>query len=497
VARLVAFAAAAVVFFGAAGIVARHLAGPLAVAGVAQSVVAPPSDRPLVTAIELPTDSEAGVDTMFARTAAAGARAVRLNVSWGDVAPKRTPAHWDPRDPGDPNYDWSALDRAVKRAQAHRLQVMLTVSGAPAWGQESPISPDRYGGNQPNAPAFGAFATALATRYDGAYGGLPRIRSFEVWNEPNLNLYLTPQVAGGVDVSPGVYRTMINTFADAVHRVRKDDLVIAGAVTPFTVNNTYVNTIGPLKFMREVMCLSNDGRLQPTCSAQVHMDAWSIHPYTSGNPEHHAINPNDDSLGDLAKVRAVLDAAVRAGHIVSSNGPVRLWVTEWSWDSKPPDPHGVPAQLEGRWVSEALYRMWSENISFATWFLLRDFPLPNDYQSGLYYSGKTMAQDRPKPALRAFQFPFVAFPRGKTVFYWGRTPTSEPGRLRIEIQSGGGWRPVATAQANRYGIFYGSFPSSATTGAVRARLGSSTTLPFDLKAPPDYPVTPFGVGPRS
>ena len=50
-------------------------------------------------------------------------------------------------------------------------------------------------------------------------------------------------------------------------------------------------------------------------------------------------------------------------------------MTEFSWDSNPPDPKGVPAVLEGRWVAEALYRMWSAGVSLVTWFTLRDQPV--------------------------------------------------------------------------------------------------------------------------
>ena len=113
---------------------------------------------------------------------------------------------------------------------------------------------------------------------------------------------------------------------------------------------------------------------QPTCSARVHFDVWSTDPYTAGGPTHQAHRPNDVSLGDLPEMKAVLDAGVAAGHIVSPQ-PVQFWVTEFSWDSNPPDPAGVPAALEGRWVAEALYRMWSAGVSLVVWFTLRDQPV--------------------------------------------------------------------------------------------------------------------------
>ena len=52
-------------------------------------------------------------------------------------------------------------------------------------------------------------------------------------------------------------------------------------------------------------------------------------------------------------MKVLLDAAARTRH-VRSRAPVRFWVTEFSWDTNPPDPRGVPVKLQARWLSEAL-----------------------------------------------------------------------------------------------------------------------------------------------
>lgn len=46
-----------------------------------------------------------------------------------------------------------------------------------------------------------------------------------------------------------------------------------------------------------------------------------------------------------------LRRAQRSGRI-SPRGRKRLWVTEVSWDSSPPDPRGVPAARHARWSGE-------------------------------------------------------------------------------------------------------------------------------------------------
>jgi hypothetical protein len=72
-------------------------------------------------------------------------------------------------------------------------------------------------------------------------------------------------------------------------------------------------------------------------------------------------------------MRAVLKAAYKRG-MIESRGLPRFWVTEFSWDSAPPDPDGLPLRLHARWTAEALYRIWRSGVSLVTWLQLRDQP---------------------------------------------------------------------------------------------------------------------------
>ncbi len=60
--------------------------------------------------------------------------------------------------------------------------------------------------------------------------------------------------------------------------------MIAGALSPFTVENESYVTVGPLRFMREFLCMSADERPQPTCARKPQFDIWAQHPYTPGGP---------------------------------------------------------------------------------------------------------------------------------------------------------------------------------------------------------------------
>jgi hypothetical protein len=245
--------------------------------------------------------------------------------------------------------------------------------------------------------------------------------------------------------------------------------------------------------MRDLLCVSR--QLRRTCTAQTRFDVWAHHPYTSGGPTRKAFRRDDVSLGNLPEMRAVLDAAVRHRRIVSRR-KVEFWVTEFGWDTSPPDPKGIPLALHARWTAEALYRMWANGVSLATWHQLRDDPfVPNSFfQAGLYFRGATMADDRPKPSVTAFRFPFVAFRQRNQVMVWGRTPTSRGGTVVIEHQVNGRWIRTRKLRANRHGVFSARFARPANTGWMRARFGRETARPFSLAHVKDRYFAPFGTG---
>lgn len=349
--------------------------------------------------------------------------------------------------------------------------------------------------NRPDPAQYGDFAEALARHFSGKYPGVPRIRYYEAWNEPNLSVYLIPQLVRDRPVAPGLYRRLLNAFAAAVHGVDPSNVVIAGGLAPFRDITPSVlrqrQDWGPLTFMRSLLCLSKT--LHRTCKARVSFDVWSMHPYTSGGPTHHAAFPDDVSLGDLGKVTKVLRAA-EAQHVISAPRGVGFWVTEFSWDSDPPDPKAVPVSYLERWVPEALYTMWKAGVTVVTWFTLVDQPLSTSYiQSGFYFQ-RAGAIGKIKPYARGFRFPFVAYPRNGAIFVWGRTPTSRPGEVAISQDVSGHWRRAGTLRANRFGIFTGTVPRLGS-GRLRAELrpGGERSLTFSLTPIPDKFFNPFGL----
>jgi hypothetical protein len=451
------------------------------------------ASRPLSTAILDPA-SFGGDESViaFEHARRTGAGYVRVLMNWAAVAPEGTkPRTFSPRSPADPNYRWGSTDALVRMALQEGFIPFVYVQGAPAWAQGCSQGP---GPCRPSPRDLADFMTAAARRYRGGYMGLPRVRYWQIWNEPNLNWFLMPQAdTKGQLLSPGIYRTLVNAAYVAIHRVHQDNIVIAGGTAPFGNDDNQIDEVSPLLFMRRLLCLSAGPHPRPVCRTRVRFDVWAHHPYTSGNPTHHAYLPDDVSVPDLWKMRVLLEAAAATGNL-RSRGPVGFWATEFAWDTNPPDPNGVPEALHARWVAEALYRMWDQGVSLVTWFLLRDDT--RAHQSGLYFrSPDGIASDTPKLALTAFRFPFVAFrePKTKSVWFWGRAQRARAAVL-VDLQVDDKRRVVTRVRANRHGIFSGRFRSTVTEGFVGARLadGTDTALPFSLVVPPDRPGCAWG-----
>ena len=453
--------------------------------------------RPLVTGI---TGLDSYDPLAFQQADATGATSVHIWISMSSVAPRDEPSRWEPRDPADPNYDWTSVDSKVSGAAAAGLTPVLGIYGVPVWAQRCHLPGGTYSAPcDPDPAAIAAFAQAAARRYSGSFG-LPRVRYWQGLNEPNLSLFFNPQFEGSRPVSPTLYRKLVNAFYFAVKSVHRSNLVLAAGLGPIAVPHW---TMGPMRFTRELLCMAGRRDPRPTrgdCEGGVHFDIFDIHPYTTGGPTHRG-KVDDVQLGDLEKLQELLAAADRAGRIKGRFRRTPLWMTEFSWDSKPPDPGGVPMRILTRWTAEALFRGWEAGVSRFFWFSLRDFPrspeLPfsETLESGLYFRGETVAEDQPKPNMYAFRFPFVAYSRKTGFYFWGRTPDSKGGPVSIQIRQGGGWRTAAVARADRHGIFEGEVEGAYgrnESGTVQARYRGETAVPFSLKPVKDFYQPPFG-----
>jgi cytochrome c5 len=332
-------------------------------------------------------------DTWLQRTVDTGGSLVRLNNAWAAAS---RPEH--PADPADPAYDWGSADAAVDAARARGLKVLVSFTGMPRWAQTKGAPKGVDGATwKPNARLIGQYGEALATHFAG------RVNAFQVWNEPNLSKYLTPQWSNGKPAAPGIYRAMLDAFYAGVKRVHPKATVVTAGTAPFG-DFGHGSRMMPMIFWRNVLKRS------------VSFDVLAHHPYSAGGPTRHALNSADVAIPDMGKLRRLLEHAHKRA---------RLWATEVSYDSKPPDPDGVPTQTQARWLEHAFELLWRGGVDTITWLQVRDqAPVPS--YAATNQSGVFLRDGTAKPSATAFRFPFVA--GGNQV--WTRAPLA--GTLEIQ-----------------------------------------------------------------
>jgi hypothetical protein len=461
--------------FGPAGTV-----GPAAVLGPAAANAAA-AEFTVGYADSIFRSAEAGPrEEWFGKAREAGGRLARIDVLWNRIAPVAPPAGFEATDPASPGYDWEALDESIRGAAAHHLRILLTVYSAPRWA-EAPGRPAGVGGGtwRPSAGAFGEFAQAIATRYDGFYAdplqpsvALPRVSDFEAWNEPNLSNYLNPQYEGRTPVAPTLYRELLNRFYAGVKGAQPQATVVAGSLAPFGDPPGGVRT-RPVLFLRGLLCLDGAKLATVRCPDPAHFDVLSDHPIAVGPPEQSAVDALDVTTPDLGRLTPVLERAQATGRALPA-GRKPLWVTEFWTDSSPPDPAGIPLAEQARWYEQDLYLFWRQGASMAICLQVRDAPEGKSWSSSLQ-AGTYFLDGSPKPSRTALRFPFVAHRTGPfAVDVWGIAPSF--GRVKIQVLRDGRWRTLTTVRSGGAGRSFTGSVKLLRFGRLRALLGSEASL---------------------
>jgi Cellulase (glycosyl hydrolase family 5) len=426
------------------------------------------------------------------RTVDAGAGIVRLGVEWPGLVTPVKPV--DPTNPGSVSYDFSTLDQAVTAAESHGLKVLLSINHAPTWA-EGPNRPSSAatGTWKPNPSDVADFAQALASRYSGSFMGLPAVQAIEVWDEPNSGDWLTPQFTGKNFTGADLYRDMLNAAYKSIKSVNPKIQVVVGGTGPYgdPPGGPYPPSGArsrPVQFWQHVLCVkpvkskkkSKSKKPAPVkyartpgCSGPVNFDVFGHHPIdnTGGGPLKSGPTQYDASTPDLGRVVSVLRGAEKAG--TTNGGKHPVWVSEFWWDSKPPNPVGAKLATQARWIEQSMYLFWKAGASVAINFQIDDSnDRPNvhaGFQSGVYFN-----DGRPKPSLTAFSFPFVTDRLNtKTLTAWGKAP--ESGKLLIQRQQGSRWITVKRLNVSKGGVFTTKL-SLQGKQRLRAQVGSSKSL---------------------
>ena len=122
-------------------------------------------------------------------------------------------------------------------------------------------------------------------------------------------------------------------------------------------------------------------------------DAWAHHPYY-GSP---AEKPTTRKVGPRAVGIGNIDVLIR--QMTRLYGRKPLWITEYGYQTKPPDEFfGVSWKAQAAYLRQAYeVALANPRIDLFTWFLLEDSPDLSSWQSGLI-----TADGQNKPALGVF-----------------------------------------------------------------------------------------------
>lgn len=311
------------------------------------------------------------------------AQVVRIALYWGYgtvAVAKSRPA--DPTNPADPAYNWAAYDRAVQYANQYGLKVLFSIWGTPDWanGTRGPrIAPS-------NPIDLQSFAYAAARRYSGTFLGpdqrlLPPVRLWLAWNEPNNPAFLLPQFAkqkGKWAVQSAVaYAKICNAVYTGVHlSAFAGEKVACGGTSP-RGNNAPTSSrpsVSPIAFLRAV-----------AKTGKVSFDAWAHHPYYGKSSEEPDKEPPRPSNGAATTAVTLGNINSLISEVTKLFGPKRIWITEYGYQTEPPD-----RQFGVSWAKQAKYLKTSYTMARANpsvdifvWFLLRDEPNLGGWQSGV------------------------------------------------------------------------------------------------------------------
>jgi hypothetical protein len=413
------------------------------------------------------------------RTEATGAQVVLLEVDWYSIEPHPPATKNDASNPAAPQFNFGYLDNVVRQFRGTGISVAMYLLYAPRWAEAKggPAHAEAIGAWKPNAQAFGQAARALAGRYSGSYPDplhpghkLPRVRYFQAWSEENLSTHIQPQWRkqgkAYVPAAPAHYRQMLNDFYTGVKSVHHDNVVIIGGLAPYGGLRPGTPRMPPALFARSLMCLNGEALKPAPCPDPAHFDVIASDPYEIGSPTQRAYNRDDVTAPDLWKLTRVVRKAVHSGRALPRRHK-GLWVSEFSYDSNPPNPYAVSTYTQARWLEEVFYVFWRQGVSTAIWYLIRDSGGKRyviDYFSGVYFH-----HGRRKPSFTAFRFPFVVM--GSTA--WGISP--EAGTVLVQRRSGHSWKTLFRKRVKADGVFTHSVPTSLH-GSFRATVDGESSL---------------------
>ena len=313
------------------------------------------------------------------RVAGGGARVVRFSLDWRSVQPR---AHRP--------YSWVGPDHFVAAAARNGLDLRPNLGGSPSYAAWDMFRPPLDSASARNG--WQAFVRAAVRRYGTTGPGsfwhavrncLPGnicdpdlpvrpIRTWQVWNEPNMKLFWKPQ--------PNVaeYATLLRLTEGAIHGVAPSAQVVTGGLTPGG------GRYGPpgTEFLEDLYAVPGAAGL---------FDSVALHPYA----EHPA-----EVIDNVETIRAVMNQHGDTGGGIA--------ITEVGWATGgPPDSHLVvsPEEQAERLgvVMDTLSKRRSRyGVQAVMPYTDHDFAYDGSTCEWCPYAGLMTSDGRAKPAWRRY-----------------------------------------------------------------------------------------------
>jgi hypothetical protein len=490
------------------------LACALLCAGPAHAVASTHEESVLMDDEQLIYASSSHMAQTLKEIKALGIDRVKVSIVWKLVAPdplSRNKPSFDATNPAAyPTGAWQRWDQLVAWCRLLGLKVYFQiVPPAPLWATSGPTEKSGNGydwSENPSGSDFAKFVEAVGRRYSGSYSSgaeapaltppaqlgtagetgvtptasdpapaIQRVNYWGIWNEPNEPTWLSPQfkrIRGHeVDNSPRLYRALV----DAGYRGLKTSG--HGSDTILTEETASHGAIYPAAFARDVYCVDThyrrltgrkatdvgcpkNGKARSFVSAHPGLFAFpgiAYHPYSFDTPPSRALGDrNVVTLANLGEMETAIDRS-RKAYGSRPKGGVAMYLTEWGYKTKPPNPF-VKTSLKEQadWINEGewlTYRM--PRVRCLTQFLLVDnapragaTPGTRSYWS-TFQSGLIFANGRAKPSLGAFRLPIwlPSAKHGSHVTVWGEfRPAdhtgSQVGELNFKAKGSRRWKSL-------------------------------------------------------
>ncbi len=299
-------------------------------------------------------------DRALDAAAALGGSLVKLKAQWSSLQPRRGRIHT------------GILAAAVDRVRMRGMTVMVLLTGpAPGWANPT----HRTSAVRPSAPAFGRFASAVATALAG------KVESYAVWNEPNWPTSLRPR-AEAAQRYRWLYRRAFHAVRAADPRAR----IVFGNLAPLGDPEP---AIPPLHFLRKILCLDGHDRRRPKlhCGG-LQADGVGLHPYTLRWTPSYPGRRDDATTGSLRRFVAHVDRFAAAGALRSPTGaPLPVDLIEWGVAARS---RFVPARLRAGSALAGLALVCAQpRVRSLVWYqLVAPPPGPRAWDTGLLtYTG--------------------------------------------------------------------------------------------------------------